>query len=215
MPPTATFIERLRQTQHMRRSTLAITLAPTFEKMPYPLLRHDDPFLPYSRAVIDATVDITCAYIFDLAAYLCVGASGAIALERAIAYVPGPTLKILHGPFSRADYARLISDSAFAADAATLDTVDPAVIAAFTADPTRGVFIDTHLANGSLSEPHLAQVGRYQAGESLTLDDIGGSSITSPTIYWEWCGDEVAVASRGDDFRDAIRIAALGHQVAP
>lgn len=207
------FIDRLRETQHLRRSTLAIALAPTQEKMPYPLMRHDDPFLPYSRAVIDATVDITCAYIFDMAAYLSVGASGAIALERAIAYVPAPTLKILHGPFARADYARLISDSAFAADAATLNSIDPAVIAACTDDPTRGVFIESSLF-ASLAN-RSAQVGSYHSGEALTLDMATGSALASPTIYWEWCGDEVSVASRGEDFRDAVRIAALGHQVAP
>ena len=213
--PSTNFLDRLLQTQHMRRSTLAITLAPTYEKMPYPLLRHDDPFLPYSRAVIDATVDITCAYIFDLAAYLSVGASGAIALERAIAYVPGPTLKILHGPFHRVEYAQIVSDSAFAADAATLNTSDPAVIAAFTSDLTRGVFIEASLIGEPENGLYSGQVGSYQVGESLIVDLASSASVASPTIYWEWCGDEVSVASRGEDFRDAVRIAALGHQVAP
>ena len=73
--------------------------------MPYPMQRYDDPFLPYGRAVIDATSDIACAYVFDLAAYLSIGASGAIALERTIAYVPSPSLTILHGMFTRAEYA--------------------------------------------------------------------------------------------------------------
>ncbi|MHB8625451.1 MAG: hypothetical protein ACYDEO_04540 [Aggregatilineales bacterium] len=78
------FVDRMRAAQMARGSTLAIALAPSLDKIPYLLQQYDDPFLPYGRAVIDATADITCAYIFDLAVYLAVGASGAIALERTI-----------------------------------------------------------------------------------------------------------------------------------
>src|SRR5215470_3431767 len=87
-------------------SRLAIGLAPTLEKLPLSIHRYDDPFLPYGKSIIDATHDLVCGYVFHLAAYLALGAAGAVALERTIAYVPAPLVKILHGPFASPDYAR-------------------------------------------------------------------------------------------------------------
>jgi hypothetical protein len=72
------------QTQHTKH--LSLTLAPLITKMPLPMLYSDDPFLPFSKAVIDATRVHVSVYCFDLARYLALGAAGAIALERAIAY---------------------------------------------------------------------------------------------------------------------------------
>jgi orotidine-5'-phosphate decarboxylase len=195
------FADRMHAAQTARGSTLAIALAPSLDRIPYPLQQYDDPFLPYGRAVIDATADIACAYIFDLAAYLAVGASGAIALERTIAAVPTPTLTIVHGPLSRAEYARLLSPSSFGADAATLDTADPTVMAAFMREPEKGAFTPARAQPGEYAN----RLGTYLANQWLAFP--GDSSRR-----WRWAGDEVALASRGADFQDAIRAVALKYR---
>ena len=71
-------------------------LIPRLTKMPLPIQRYDDPFLPFGKAIIDATRDLVCAYVFDLAAYLALGAAGAVALERTIAYVGDDDVTVLH-----------------------------------------------------------------------------------------------------------------------
>src|SRR5262245_5803355 len=99
------FAEKLADIQQTRQTDLALCLSPKVSKMPLPMQRYDDPFLPFSRAIINATRDLVCAYIFDMAAYLTVAAAGAVALERGIALAAGGALNILHGPCSVPDYA--------------------------------------------------------------------------------------------------------------
>src|SRR5262249_31784814 len=74
--------------QERNQSTLAIGLAPALNKLPYEIQRYDDPFLPYTKAVIDTTADLVCGYVLHLGAYLALGAAGAVALERSLAYIP-------------------------------------------------------------------------------------------------------------------------------
>ena len=100
------FSVRLRAAQAARDSDLALMLSPRLAQMPLPMQRYDDPFLPFGKAIIDATRDLVCAYVFDLAAYLALGAAGAVALERTIAYAgtDDATVTILHAPFVGAAY---------------------------------------------------------------------------------------------------------------
>jgi orotidine-5'-phosphate decarboxylase len=70
------------------RSWLCIGLDPQPELMPLPAMRWDEPVLPFNKAIIDATVDLVCAYKPNLGFYLQWGAAGIIALERTIAYMP-------------------------------------------------------------------------------------------------------------------------------
>jgi hypothetical protein len=99
-----------------------VELAPRVADLPGPIQKYDDPFLPYSRAIIEATAESVAGYWFDLAAYLALGAAGAIALERAVALVRagGAHLTVLHGPFARGDYAALAGRDALHVDAATI-----------------------------------------------------------------------------------------------
>jgi hypothetical protein len=60
------FYDKLRAAQSQRESDLALLLAPKLAKMPLPIARYDDPFLPFGKAIIDATRDLVCAYVFDL-----------------------------------------------------------------------------------------------------------------------------------------------------
>jgi hypothetical protein len=108
------------------QSRWIVELAPRVADLPAPIQKYDDPFLPYSRAVIEATADHVAGYWFDLAAYLALGAAGAIALERAVALVraSGMHLAVLHGPFPRGEYAALAGRDALRVDAVTITDAD-------------------------------------------------------------------------------------------
>lgn len=95
-------------------------LAPRIELLPLPIQRFDDPFLPFGRAVIEATQDIVCGYVLDFAAYMALAAAGARALERTIALIQREKLRILHGPFVGKGYSAMADRTAFDLDAFTV-----------------------------------------------------------------------------------------------
>jgi len=198
---------------------LAIALAPSLAKMPYPLQRYDDPFLPYSKAVIDTTADLTAAYVFDLAAYLSVGASGAIALERAIAYVPSTCMTILHGTFADPTYADLLAPTAFNTDAATVspDLFDiPDGIDRFLR-PAHVVFVirmPRTFSKFNIPDAYSDRVGSLwhnQDHDALAPNHwmVIADGKSPPGLLWGWYGDSIALAGRGEDFADVIRQAAI------
>ncbi len=194
------------------RSRLAIGIVPSIRKMPHALQRYDDPFLPFGQAVIDSTGDLVCAYVFDLAAYLSQGASGAVALERTIAYVPAGVLKILHGPFASSHYVDAAFGEGFQADAVTLGCVDANIIKPYLEDRQHGVFVripsDADFDRSILMEAHTGhqgQVGVYrEISPGHKLFELFFESI--PNIHWYW--DEIIYASSNDDYAQAMRKAA-------
>jgi hypothetical protein len=208
----------LETAQHKAQSTLAIGLAPRMDRLPLPILRHDEPLLPYGRAVIDATSDVACAYVFHLGAYLALGAAGAIALERTLAYVPVPLVKILHAPFATADFVRASFDDAFNADAVTLAAGAPrAVIEPYLQHPSHAAFVQVPPQGKSrpllsLNKAYPGQVGSYKSvGEDYNT--LGVMSGAHPELHWYW-GTPLFDA-RGDDFQTALRTAALGLRQPP
>lgn len=83
------YLEKLRAAQSTNDSWLCVGLDPQPEHLPVEAIhRWDEPLLPFNRAIIDATVDLVCAYKPNLGFYLQWGAAGVIALERTIAYIP-------------------------------------------------------------------------------------------------------------------------------
>lgn len=102
----------------------ALVLAPRLPLMPLPFVDVDDPFLPFSKAVIDATKDGVCVYLFNCAAYLALGAAGAVALERAMAYARDDAVTVLDGAFTAGGYAE--AAAAFNADALTVRLLEEA-----------------------------------------------------------------------------------------
>lgn len=120
----ADFIQKLQGILEQNRLKRALYIEPRLEQMPLAIQRYDDPFLPYAKALITATRDIVCGYVFDTAAFLSIGAAGAIALERAIAYAGEAMPTILHGPFWGSHYAALLDKGAFNADGATIVCVE-------------------------------------------------------------------------------------------
>lgn len=155
-------------------------LSPVLAQMPLPVQSYDEPFLPFGKTIVDATRDLVAGYVFDLAAYLALGAAGAIALERTIAYARvGGSLTILQGAFASAGYAR--AAVAFSVDAVTLASADAEVEAAYAAV---GI-----------------AVYRFQVGSDDNLVQSDGSRKLSIV------GSNVIYAHRGEDFAVRIRAA--------
>lgn len=121
------------------RSAWLLELAPRVAEMPAPIQKYDDPFLPYCRAVFTATSDWVAGYVFDLAAFLALGAAGAVALERAAAVLAATqdAVSVIHGPFTRPDYAGFCGETALRTDGATV--TGAAIAAAFTARGVKGL----------------------------------------------------------------------------
>jgi len=120
----ADFVHKLENARSTRESNIFLMLNPRFDALPLPITRMDDPFLPFGKAIIQATQDLVCGYVFDLASYLALGAAGAIALERTIRYVGQDTITILHGPFTGIGYTAMADATGFGIDALTLTNQD-------------------------------------------------------------------------------------------
>lgn len=165
------FISRLESIQRDRQSQVALAIAPVVSRMPAVMQKYDDPFFPFGKALIQATRDVVCAYVFDFAAYLAIGAAGAVALERTVAYARGEAVTILHGPFASPAYAQLMDENAFGVDAVTLDNVQ---------------FLEHYIARRDRSAFVVAR------GEPTRLDapDNGG-------IYWLEAGLFTTIGSQG------------------
>lgn len=132
-------IDKLRAIQQVNRSDLAVVIAPRIEKMPLLIQRFDEPFFPLGKAIINATQNRVAAYVFDLPAYMALGAAGMIALERTIDYVGRDIVTVLDGAFGREAFAVVWDENAFGVDAVTL-AVGHTAAGAYIARPDRIAF---------------------------------------------------------------------------
>ena len=187
------FVEKWKAASQLHDSRLALGLSPRLHEMPAPMTRYDDPFLPFGRAIIRATADLCCAVVFDLAAYLTLGAAGAIALERTIPLVPEEMVTILHGPFVTGDYAAVAFENAFNVDAVTLASGELNVISNYVRHDTHGAFVSTQSA---MTLP----------GENVGFYDERSLEINNIRVLW--ISNLIIFASRGEDFEAAARRAA-------
>ncbi|MEO1441816.1 MAG: hypothetical protein AAFV33_15570, partial [Chloroflexota bacterium] len=80
------FSQKLARIQAKNGSDVLLLMRPLMSDMPAPMHYYDDPFFPFSKAIIGATRDVVCGYVFDFPAYLVHGAAGAVALERSMAF---------------------------------------------------------------------------------------------------------------------------------
>lgn len=173
-----------------RRSTWLLEIAPRVPDLPAPIQKYDDPFLPYCRAVVSATGNFVAGYVFDLAAFLALGAAGAIALERAVAVIAATpdTLSVIHGPFARAEFAAFVGETALRADAATV---------------TDGDIADRFAGQGVIGLPMVAE------------PDGGRDAANLEAGWLRLAGEAFRMARQGfldqyrrDDFETALRRAA-------
>ncbi len=113
--------------QQQKPLNLALHFCPRVVDLPLPMQRYDDPFLPYGKAVINASREFVSLYVFDVLSYLAIGAAGAVALERTIDFLNDEIPCVLHGPFGDRAYAKLLDKLAFGGDTITVSTGDDTV----------------------------------------------------------------------------------------
>ncbi len=82
------YIEKLQNAQDKNQSWLCVGLDPDPKILRVDVLKWDEPILPFNKSIIDATMDLVCAYKPNLGFYLQWGAAGIVALERTLAYIP-------------------------------------------------------------------------------------------------------------------------------
>ena len=199
------FYDKVTDVQRVRASDLALLINPRLSMMPLPMVKIDDPFLPFGKAIIDATRDLVCAYVFDLASYLALGAAGAVALERSIAYAggDGETVTILHAPFATPDYREAASERAFNVDAVTLASDDYA--AAYLSEPGHCAFVVAN-ARGSVSPG----AGLFIAEEGLFFLEVNEMQLLRIRLL----GEAVLYAGSRDDFAEQTRAAVTAKRQA-
>ncbi len=140
------FLEKLLNAARTNRSLLCIGLDPDPELMPW------GDVAEFNRAIIDATLDLVCAYKPNLAFYEALGIDGLKALEKTVDYIPADIPVI--GDAKRGDigntaraYARALFET-LGFDAATVnpylgyDSLEP-----FIEYREKGVFILCRTSN--------------------------------------------------------------------
>lgn len=187
------FVTRFEDIAQERKAPVILRLNPTFEKLPLPIQRFDDPFFPFSKAIIQATEDLVCGYMFDLAAYLAMGGAGGIALERSIRYVGRDHITILHGPFANADYGAATDVTGFGVDALTVTQIE--WIQPYLEQPPFAAFA---MAEENTPMP---DAGGLCSLESRWIRWRGGDTMTHATIT----DDTVLYAGRLENFADDVR----------
>ena len=140
------FLEKLLNAARTNRSLLCIGLDPDPELMPW------GDVAEFNRAIVDATLDLVCAYKPNLAFYEALGIDGLKALEKTVDYIPADIPVI--GDAKRGDigntaraYARALFET-LGFDAATVnpylgyDSLEP-----FMEYKEKGVFILCRTSN--------------------------------------------------------------------
>ena len=184
------YLEKLLAAQRANNSWLCIGLDPQPEQLPIEALKWDEPVLPFTRRIIEATADLVCAYKPNLGFYMQWGAAGVIALERTIAAVPAHIPVILDAKIgdighTQAAWGRGLFDE-WGVDAITVnpyvgaDAVRPLLarrpdkavyVLARTSNPGAPQFQGDLTAGEGLSAAVLRQASRWvgQAGELIKL----------------------------------------------
>lgn len=192
------FVEKITTIQNERNTNIVLMFNPRIDLLPLPITRFDDPFFPFGKQVIDATQSMVCAYMFDLASYMALGAAGIIALERTIGYIAHRTPTILHAPFTGTGYSAAMDRTAFDVDAMTI--TDAADLNFYIKNPPHGAFVTQ---SGAVdTEAHPKQGGIFwQDADAMTL--MVGGKIQQLQVTT----NEVLFAGKLDNFTDEIRMA--------
>lgn len=197
MPMWSDFVQKVEAKQAQNESDVALFLNPMLAQLPLPIQRYDDPFFPFGKALINRTQDIVCAYVFDLASYLALGAAGAVALERTIRYVDPAMPTILHGPFTGKGYGAMADKTGFGVDAITItDTQD---LDTYLDHPPYAAFV---LSNREVDLTSAAERGGYYWHLSRMFTLRGQAQ---PLLTVQLTTDDVLYAGRGDDFAQQVR----------
>jgi hypothetical protein len=185
------YAAKLEEAKNKAGTNVALLLRPLMAEMPAPMHYYDDPFFPFSKAIITATSDIVCGYVFDFAAYMAHGAAGAVALERSMAYAGTDAVKILHGAFVGTGYIEMIYENAFGADAATITHSHELDL--YTDQKHHGAYI--------------VQWGDGEASNLPTYHVNKGSFVVGGVVQVRVAGESVLYAGYGDDHAEQCRAA--------
>jgi hypothetical protein len=186
----ANFLDKLEKRLVPSSENVAIVLAPKVTTMPLPVRVYDEPFLPFGKSVINATIDLVAAYIFDFASYSALGAAGMIALERTLAYA-SDAFTIAHGPFCYNHYSVLTDDTSFGFDAIT-------VLSPFVGEKTETMITVVGEQDVTNEETSL-----YYPKDKLIFH-TGGQS---PPIVIVDLGEATTLAGQGHGYLDVLRSA--------
>jgi hypothetical protein len=187
------FVEKTQEAQQETGANIALFFNPRIELLPIAATRFDDPFLPFSKAIINATRDLACAYVFDLAAYLSLGAAGAVALERSIRYVPDNRISILHGAFSSDAFSAMADITGFGVNAITI--TDKCYLRTYLEKPPYAAFVMQH---GAVDVAHLPDQGGL-----FWIDE--NQLMMSPETSLRLINNSVLYAGRYDDYAQKTR----------
>jgi len=186
----ASFIEMLQAAQITNDSWVCVGLDPILERMPGPMLKYDDPFLPFLKTIVDATADLVCAFKPNLGFYLALGAAGVIALERIIAYIPNEIPVILDGKcndigHTAQAYARGIFD-ALGADAVTVNPyLGQDGVAPFVSHADKAAFILARTSNPSARDfQDLRVSGSPDSGQPSVKDAALYRVVAHRAVEW-------------------------------
>ena len=81
------FQEKLEATIKKNNSLICVGLDTEFRKIPRFLLRKPDPIFEFNKAIINATLDLVCAYKPNIAFYEAGGAKGIRSLKKTVEYL--------------------------------------------------------------------------------------------------------------------------------
>jgi len=190
------FVEKLKRIQVANQTGLVLKISLQMVQMPLPMKQHDDPFFPFGRAIIAATQDLVCGYMFDVWDYLAIGAAGAIALERTVNYARSESVTILNGRFAGVGYAMLTDETAFNADAVTLANASD--LSAYHQRPDREAFV--WQSGIDRVELPLDIAVYYIDRDELTVPEGGKQTITLRVL-----GEDALYAGHGEDYAEHTR----------
>jgi orotidine-5'-phosphate decarboxylase len=166
------FAGHLAEIQAKTNSLVCVGLDTDPAKIPPSLRGRDDAILEFNRRIIEATLDLVCAYKLNLAFYEAAGQAGWSMLRRTLALIPGSVITI--GDAKRGDigntaalYARtLLTDFGFGATTVNpymgFDSVEP-----FLRDPARGAFILAVTSNPGAKDFQYQKVGGHPLYERV------------------------------------------------
>lgn len=187
-------VEKLTKTSQLNQSQIIVCLNPSLAKLPLPIQRYDDPFLPFGKAVVNATKDLVCGYILDLASYLALGAAGAVSLERTARYISANHIPcIIHGPFSGHSYSLMCDQTAFGVDGLTLKVQGD--LQYYLENPPYGALVVDDRVDMNSSIPIYAS----------SRSQVCVSGTDNKNIVLHVTDDNVLYSNRGDDFELIIR----------
>jgi orotidine-5'-phosphate decarboxylase len=182
-----TFVEKLQAAQSANDSWVCVGLDPVLERMPGPLLKHDDPFLPFLKTIVDATADLVCAYKPNLGFYLALGAAGVITLERIIAYIPDHIPVILDAKFNDVGHtAQAYAQGAFTALGVDAVTTNPYLgrdgVAPFLARADKAAFVLARTSNPSAGDFQDLRISESSNAQIPVERELGDSGLQSPPL---------------------------------